>query len=71
MKDTDLFTQAAAAREMGVTSSAVDFRRRQGNFRPNETTEIGGKIFFYRRGLKRWKREREEKQRPPAVSTTN
>ncbi|HEY2851120.1 MAG TPA: hypothetical protein VGI97_14670 [Gemmatimonadaceae bacterium] len=58
MTDTDLFTQAAAAREVGVTRAAVTNRLTANKFKAGDTAELAGSTFITRLGIKRWKAER-------------
>lgn len=67
MSESDLFTQAAAAREMGVTRAAVAQRLARNQFRKGDTDEVAGSTFITRRALTRWKAERAEKARKLAT----
>ena len=52
---TDLFSTAAAAAYVGVSTQALGARRVAKNY---ERTEVGGKLFYERAWLDEWKAER-------------
>jgi hypothetical protein len=55
MKHSDLLTYAAAAREMGVTRAAVDWRVASGQL---PVYVVYGKSFVSMKGLTVWKKAR-------------
>lgn len=55
MTKAQLFTQARAARALGVSRAAVADRIQRGRL---ETQEVAGNTFVTARGLARWKADR-------------
>lgn len=60
MTPQDLFTKAAAAREMGVTATAVRDRIQKGKL---ASKIVGGVEFVTRAGIDHWKKERADRGR--------
>ena len=60
MSNADLFTQAAAARFIGVKRQAVEHRIKVGKIRP---TILGGVTFVARGDLLIWRKERTKRAR--------
>lgn len=68
IKDTALFTQAAAARAVGVERQAVTNRFMRNKWAPGETIEIHGSTLITGLGVKRWKKERDELEKKESES---
>lgn len=58
MTNDDLFSTAAAATYVGVSTQALGARR---TAKAYERKEVGGKLFYERAWLDAWKKERTER----------